>query len=265
MSSTLRYARLFLYFVRFSASKALEFRADFFFRVVMDCLYYAVNIGFYRVLFEHFPAIGGWNEKQAMIFVAGYLVVDALNMTLFSNNLWMFPVSVNQGDLDYHLVRPVSTLFFVGLRDFAFNSFLNLMISLGILAWAIGQYPDSIGPIPIAGFLVLLLNGAFLLGGLGLLFTLPVFWTHSVDGFRDLSWSLTKVMEKPDRIFTGVGRLLFTTVLPYCLIASFPARVLVDSFDWQVVLKLSAVTVFFWFFVGTLWRYGLKNYSSASS
>ena len=41
-----RYLRLYAYFLRFSFSRALEFRVDFFFRVIMDTAFYAVNLGF---------------------------------------------------------------------------------------------------------------------------------------------------------------------------------------------------------------------------
>ena len=45
--------------------------------------------------------------------------------------MWWLPMLINRGDLDYYLVRPVSTLFFVSFRDFAANSFVNLVIATG--------------------------------------------------------------------------------------------------------------------------------------
>jgi ABC-2 type transport system permease protein len=128
-----RYLRLYLYFLRFSFSKAFEFRVDFWFRVVMDAFYYAVNIGFYRVLYVHTDLLAGWDERQVMVFVGSYLVVDGLNMTVFANNLWWLPINVNKGNLDYYLVRPVSPFFFLTLREFAANSFVNLLLALGVL------------------------------------------------------------------------------------------------------------------------------------
>ncbi|HEX4926103.1 MAG TPA: ABC-2 family transporter protein, partial [Bdellovibrionales bacterium] len=101
----MRYARLYAYFLRFSFSRSMEFRLDFTFRIIMDLLYYVVQIVFYKVIFLNTPGLAGWNEGQIMIFVSGYLIVDALNMTLFSNNLWWLPTYVNRGDLDYYLVR----------------------------------------------------------------------------------------------------------------------------------------------------------------
>ena len=87
----LRYARLYSHFVSFSLQKALHFRLDFFFRIVMDGLFYAVNLGLYWLVFEHTDGLAGWNLSQALVFVSGYLVIDAVHMTLFSTNLHFFP------------------------------------------------------------------------------------------------------------------------------------------------------------------------------
>ena len=54
-----RYLRLYLHFVRFSFSRAFEFRVDFWFRVVMDCAFYAVNLAFFTLLYGQTPTIGG--------------------------------------------------------------------------------------------------------------------------------------------------------------------------------------------------------------
>jgi len=96
-----RYLRLYLYFVRFSFSRAMEFRVDFYFRVVMDATFYAVHILFFTLLYRHTSLLGGWTLDQAYVFVCGYLLIDAINMTLFSNNLWWLPILVNRGDLEY--------------------------------------------------------------------------------------------------------------------------------------------------------------------
>ena len=112
-----RYLRLYLSFVRFSFSRAMEFRVDFFFRVVMDVVFYAMQLAFFTVLYRHTELVGGWDLDQILIFVSGFFLVDALHMTIFASNMWWLPMMVNKGDLDYYLVRPVSSLFFLSLRD----------------------------------------------------------------------------------------------------------------------------------------------------
>lgn len=260
-----RYARLYLYFLRFSFSRAMEFRVDFFFRIFMDSLFYAVTLAFFWVLYKHSPFMGGWGFDQALVFAAGVFLNDALHMTLFANNLWWFPVFVNKGDLDYYLVRPVSSLFFLSLRDFAANSFVNLLLAFGILVWSLTRYPEPLGAERIALFGALLLLGVFILYLLNFIFLIPVFWLHNASGLRDTFFSLEQLSGRPDGIFTGWVRRLLTSILPFALIVSFPTRVLFERDVLWIVLQMTGVAAVLFAILLAVWRVGLRAYASASS
>jgi ABC-2 type transport system permease protein len=261
----MRYIRLYANFLRFSISRALEFRLDFFFRVIMDGIYYATNIAFFKILFLHTGQLAGWNESQVMIFVAGYLVLDGLQMTVFSNNLWLLPQLVNRGDLDYYLLRPVSPLFFLSLRDFAANSFLNLILAGSVMAWAISNYSEPVTAMQVIFYFLFLLNGLVLYYFFRLLSVLPVFWTGSGQGLDILFWHFTRFLERPDGIFNGTVRIVLTTVLPYCLMVSYPARIFFYGLQWPLIAHMLIVTGVLSLFVAWIWRLALKHYSSASS
>jgi ABC-2 type transport system permease protein len=260
-----RYLRLYGHFMRFSASRALEFRIDFFFRVFMDLVYYGIQIAFYQVIFLQTPLLGGWNPEQTFIFMAGYLVVDAIAMTMVSNNMWYLPIAVNKGDLDYYLVRPVSSLFFLSFRDFAANSFLNLVFAVGIFAWALARSSVPMGPASIALYVALLFLGAFLHYMMHLLIILPVFWLHSGGALHGIFYSMSRFMERPDRIFTGWVRKFLVTVLPFCLMASFPARLFLEGLRWSVLAHFLIVIAGIFGAILFVWNLGLRAYSSASS
>jgi ABC-2 type transport system permease protein len=261
----LRYLRLYAYFIRFSAGKAMEFRFDFFFRVFMDLVYYGIQIGFYNVVFLQTASLGGWDRDQALVFMGAFLVVDGISMTVFSNNLWWFPMAVNRGDLDYYLTRPASPLFFLTLRDFAANSLINLVFALGILAWAIHRLPVFPGPGATVLFLALIGIGSVLHSLLHLLVLIPVFWLHSAGGLHGIFYSMGRCMERPDGIFNGWVRRILVTVLPFCLMASFPTRIFLEGPRWGILLHFAAVVAAVAAFVFWFFGKGVRAYSSASS
>jgi ABC-2 type transport system permease protein len=260
-----RYLRLFAYFVRFAFSRAMEFRFDFFFRVMMDVLWNAVNVAFFAALYLHTPVFGGWTYDQALVFLGGVFLSDALQMTLFSNNMWWFPILVNKGDLDYYLVRPASPLFFLSFREFAANSFLNLLIAIGIFAWAIARYPDPVSAGHVALYVALLFVGLAIQYAVHLAFLIPVFWLHSAMGLGDLYFVLGRYVARPHQIFTGWVRRLLVSVLPFALIVSFPAQAFFEGFTWSLVLHMLAVAAGSFAVMLFLWRRGLRSYASASS
>jgi ABC-2 type transport system permease protein len=243
----------------------MEFRVDFFFRIGMDIVFYIVNILFYQVIYSHTDLIGGWTREQMMVFIGGFLTVDALSMTLFSNNLMGISFFVNRGDLDYYLIRPASSLFILSLRDFAANSFVNLLMACGILAFALLRYSGPT-PLPMVLFYILLiLNGTYLRYLVRMLTIIPVFWLHSNRGLEMTFFHLARFLERPDTIFTGPMRIVLTTVIPFGLMVSFPARMLFSGFRWDLLLHILAVTVAMTAVVLVFWKRGLRAYSSASS
>jgi ABC-2 type transport system permease protein len=261
----IRYLRLYAHFLRFSFSKAMEFRVDFFFRILMDLIYYAVNILFFKVLYLHTPMLAGWDEQQIMIFVSSYIMVDAISMTVFSSNMWWLPFLINKGELDFHLIRPVSPLFFLSFKEFSANSFMNLIIAVAIFVYSLVNYQQPYTTPEVLLLITLIINGTLIYYCCQMLMILPVFWTQSSKGFMDLFFSMGIAMERPDRIFKGWLRVLFTVFLPFALIASFPARLFIEKFDWMTFLHLAAVSCALWGVMLIIWRKGLRAYSSASS
>lgn len=261
----LRYLRLYLYFLRFSFSRAMEFRLDFFFRIVMDAVFYLVQIAFFSVIYRHTALLGGWTYEQVLVFACGFFMIDALHMTVFANNMWWLPHFVNKGDLDYYLVRPVSSLFFLSLRDFAANSFVNLLIAGGLLTWALLIYPDPLGAGRIMLFLLFLLNGTCLYYLIHICFLIPVFWLHSGRGLGEMFYVLEKYSERPDRIFRGYMRRLLVTALPFSLIASYPTRLLFEQITPELLLHMAGATVIGFLIVIGFWKLALRSYASASS
>ncbi|MEM9555861.1 MAG: ABC-2 family transporter protein [Acidobacteriota bacterium] len=261
----LRYLRLYLYFLRFSLSKAMEFRLDFFFRIVMDVVFYIVHLAFFTVIYRHTDLLGGWTLDQIYLFVAGTMLTDALHMTLFANNLWWLPVYINRGDLDYYLVRPVSPLFLLSLREFAANSFVNLLIAAGAVVWAVWRYPEPLGAARVVLFLVLLGFGVMVYYLLRMLFIIPVFWLHSGRGLDEIAWSLNRLSEQPHQIYHPWLRVVMLTILPIALLVSVPSHALFGGDALLRLVHVVTVTACLFGFVVWFWRVGLRAYASASS
>lgn len=261
----LRYIRLYLHCLRFSLSKALEFRLNFWTRMAMDTVYYLTGLAFFKLLYLHTPTLGDWSEEQAMIFISACFVVDALQMTIIAENMWQIPVLVNSGQLDYFLIRPVSSLFFLSFRDFSVSSMVNLCMAVSLLVWFILQSSASFSPANVALFALFLGGGFFFWYALRLLFIIPVFWLHSGRGLESLFWRVEPLFERPDSVFRGAARLVLTTVLPFLLIASFPTRVLFEGPRAEIVFWMLGILALTALFLRFIWAKALAAYSSASS
>lgn len=260
-----RYLRLYTHFIKFSLSKAFEFRLDFWIHCALCLIYAGAILGFYKVLYSHTDSIGGWNAHEAQFLIAAWLIVDAIQNAIISSNLEELPLLVNKGSLDYYLVRPVSSLFFVSLREFSAQAWVDVFIAVAVLIGAILNYPEYIPLWKYAVYFLLVLNGVFVFYLIRAVLILPVFWFHNAEGLSLLFWSFHRAGERPDRIYHGVVRTILVSVLPFCLIASFPTRLLIEEWSWNIFLHLVGVTVLLFTLLLVLWQKALRAYSSASS
>lgn len=260
-----RYLKLYLYFLRFSFSKAMEFRIDFSFRIIMDILSYTVQFMFFNIVYLHTPILGGWSQDQLIIFIGAFIFVDAVSMTFFASNGWWFPTYINRGDLDYYLTKPVSSFFFMGFREIAANSFLNFILAICVLSYILITSSLSFDPIKIPLFFLCLINGAFLGYMVQLIFLMPVFWTQSPRGFGDLFYAAEKISHRPDGIFKGHIRRFFLYLLPFGLMASYPTRFLITPNSYHIIGEIILTSLGIYTVVYLMWKRGLRDYSSASS
>jgi ABC-2 type transport system permease protein len=135
----------------------------------------------------------------------------------------------------------------------------------GISIWALMGLPGGVIAGKVVLYYLLALNGTFIFYLIYLLMLMPVFWTHSGRGFEYLHMAVSKFSERPDRIFTGWVRRAIVSVLPLALVASFPARLVLERFDWILFGHLVVVTLILFGVTVAVWKRGLRNYSSASS
>jgi ABC-2 type transport system permease protein len=231
----------------------------------MDLIFYIVQFLFFKIIYLHTPILAGWNIDQMTVFISSFIFVDAFNMTFFANNSWWLPQTINKGELDYYLTRPVSPFFFLGFKEFAANSLINLIMAIGLLTYTLANYPLELSSFKLMIFILLLINGAFLYYMTNLIFLLSVFWTGSNKGYGDLFFAAEKVFQRPDLIFNTYIRRFFVNILPFAAMASIPTRFLFEENTGLLLLEMLLASFFIYFVVSIIWKKGIRDYSSASS
>jgi ABC-2 type transport system permease protein len=95
--------------------------------------------------------------------------------------------------------------------------------------------------------------------------TIPFFLIQASSIERLEGEVLTLCMKIPGTLFKGAFKLLFYLILPYGIMATVPTQFFSGTltplgfiYSVAVVALFTALSLFFW-------KYGLKNYKSASS
>ncbi len=263
-SSFFRHVRILKALATASFQADLEFRANFISRVVTDIFWYAAQILTFETLYLHTEMIGTWNRDQTRVFLGVLFVVDAIYMILFHDNLDHLSWKVRRGDLDLLLAKPVNSQMMISCQRMATALLGNFMIGFSWLIWSIWQLPDFSWM--RLGFLIVLVPCGvtvlycvrFVLSATAVIFT-------RAEGIQYMWYQLYKLGMRPDSIYVPWLRYLLLSLFPVAVIASVPARSLLDPPDYGLFLYVFGLTALLLYLSNRFWRFALTKYTSASS
>jgi len=261
----MRYVRLWRRFVAMALVREVEYRASFLVSVLEGVAQLGLAVLTLVFLYSYTDGIGGWTAEEALMLVGVYRVADGLLALQVAPNMLRVSGYIQRGEMDFILLRPVSSRFLVSLRWLQLPEAVNVFIGLG-LAFVAGERAGV--DWSLAGVLAALALGAC---GLVIAYCLwfgsvtLAFWIVSVDPIGELFYTVWETARYPVTFFRGPVRATLTFLLPVAFATTFPTEALIGELDARLVavgVVLAAVAL-----LGTqlFWRVGVRRYSSASS
>ncbi len=260
-----RYLRLLKTFYKASLLTELEYRANF----IVNGLYsagWAVWLWFaLAMIYRHRPDMAGWSYYEALLVIGLFQVFTGLIDALLRPNIQAILEHIRKGTLDFVLLKPVDSQFFVSTRQIVFWKFLDVMVGLLVIGYALNRLnivPD-LGRIAL--FVLMLVLGAIMLYAIWMSLITTAFWFVRVDNISELLYSMFEAGRFPIGVFNGVIRFVLTFVVPVAFMTTFPAAVLLGTLDWHFVLIGILLAAALMFLSVRFWRFALRFYTSASS
>ncbi|MEP0766981.1 MAG: ABC-2 family transporter protein [Fimbriimonadia bacterium] len=260
-----RYLRLYRAMVLASLQREIEFRANFWAKVAQNLVWMGFFIAILKVFYGQTDSIAGWSEGQSFLLFATCYMMGSVAGAVFGMSVVELPTMVRLGTLDYVLVKPVDSQFWVSVRLFNFDQVGTVAASFGLLAY--GLRLENLSPSPHQVLVYVVLTVAALLLFYALQFVLMTLgiWLVRVENLWVVGESVFQVARFPLDIFPALLQKLFLYAIPLAFIATVPTRALWGQAEtWVIWLgvgwSLAAVIACRWF-----WRFALRYYTSASS
>lgn len=259
-----KYLSLYVSLFRTSFIADLEYRANFVIKITTDIFWYIAQIMTFEVLFLHTPRIGDWNLEQMRVFLGIVFVVDALYMIILSENLDQLSEKVRKGDLDLLLAKPVNSQFMISLQKASTASIGNLLIALSWFVYSLLQL-SNFEWLRLPWLLVLIPCGLVALYSMRFCMSATAVIFARSENLQFIWYQIYRLGMRPDSIYVPWFKWLLLTALPVGVIASVPARALLEPsnpalFAWTLVLAGLLI-----YLTNKFWNFALKFYSSASS
>ncbi len=259
-----KYLGLYQAFFKASFAADLEYRLNFVFLVIAEFVWYSTQLILFEVLYRHTNIIGEWNVHQMRVFLFLVLFVDSIYMILWDPNFTAFTDNVRKGSLDLLLMKPINSMFMLSSQRISVSHIPCFFITAGGLVWALSQL-DSFNWFKLIWLIFLIPSGLsvifcgrFALNCSSILFT-------RADFLQYVWYSMFRLGLRPDAIYSGFLRFILIFVVPFSMIASIPARILLEPIQpwmllWSIVLPFLLFTL-----LKKYWKFCLRHYSSASS
>jgi ABC-2 type transport system permease protein len=248
------------------------FKSNFLLWIIVELLWFGLQLSFIGVLYLHTDHIGSWTKWQVVMLIGASSFIQQLYQAFFLINCTNLSELVRTGKLDFLLLLPVNTRFVVSLRQVDLGAFVNATFALATVAYALHmaytthEISSLPTPLQLFGFFVLCIVGIVIHYSLMFLLATISFWTVRAQGIVWGYYNLFNIARMPDEAFRGAFKAIFTFAIPMLLVSNVPARVLVKpatSLQWSLLLLGMSVLCFAISEWG--WRASLRRYTSASS
>ncbi len=261
-----RYWRIYSALWRNSVAREMSFKGNFILWIIVEALWFALQLCFVGVVFAQTTTVGTWTQWQMVLLVGASNFIQQLYQALFLTNCTNLSELVRTGKMDFLLALPVNTRFIVSTRVVDLGAFVNALLAGCVMAYAAHKLALHPNLAEWCGFGILCLVGVAIHYSLMFILASISFWTVRAQGIVWGYYNLFNIARMPDEAFRGLFKALFTFALPVLLVSNVPVRILAEKWvspeSWALLLALAGL----WFFISSrFWKFSLRHYTSASS
>ncbi|MTJ22450.1 ABC transporter permease [Dolichospermum sp. UHCC 0352] len=205
----------------------------------------------------------GWSWDAALVVLGIFTLLQGFSSTFLAPNLNRIVRHVQEGTLDFVLLKPIRSQFWLSIHTLSLWGIPDLILGLLIIGYAgrklnlgIDKYLLTI--FPLACGLVILYSLWFILGATSIWFVKIYNVTEVLRGFLDAG-------RYPITAYPAAYRFFFTFIVPVTFLTTVSAQSLLGQiqFTWWLGAGFLAIVLFF---ISTqFWRFALRFYTSASS
>ena len=217
------------------------------------------------IFFQNNGYIGGWKFEQALIIQAIYTILNGITNTWFNPNLTEIVKHIREGTLDFVLLKPIDSQFFISLKKINPSGFLEIMLGFFLLLFCIRINQINLNLSFLTLSLITISCSICILYSLWFFISTTTIWFVKTWNAIEVLRSFLYIGRFPLNSFSFSLRIFFSVFIPIAFITTIPSEVFLGLSElWKILLEVIVATVFL-ITSRKFWLYALKFYSSASS
>ena len=214
---------------------------------------------FYRTGYR----FSGYSWEEALVVLGIFTLLQGFSSTFLEPNLSRIVDRVQQGTLDFVLLKPISSQFWLsantvspwGIPDLIFGAVL-VLYAANKLGVEIGNY--FLTAIPLLFGTVTLYSIWFMLGATSI-------WFVKIYNVTEVLQGLLEAGRFPMAAYPAAYRFFFTFVVPVAFLTTVPAEAMLGRGEIVWIAGAGILAIGLLFFSRYFWQFALRFYTSASS
>ncbi|MEL6438423.1 MAG: ABC transporter permease [Cyanobacteria bacterium J06621_8] len=204
-----------------------------------------------------------WNWSEATIVVGLFTLLQGFATTFLVPNLNSIVKQVENGTLDFVLLKPISSQFWLSTKTISPWGMPDLIFGIILITYAgnnlgLGWHSYVASLLPLIFGVVILYSLWFMLGATSI-------WFVKVYNVTEVLRGLLEAGRYPIVAYPAIYRVFFTFVVPVAFLTTVPAQAMLNRSElfWDLGAAILAAVLFV---ISILfWQFALRFYTSASS
>jgi ABC-2 type transport system permease protein len=258
-----RYLNLIQIFWKTAVASELEYRLNFVFAALSSLGGLAGSLFSLFLFYRKGYHFQGWRWEEALIVVGIFTLLEGFSSTFLASNLSRIVKHIQDGTLDFVLLKPINSQFWLSFHSFSLWGVPDLLFGLAIIFYAGSLLQIGIGAyffaaIPLIFGVIIMYSLWFMLGATSIWFTKIYNMTEVLKG-------LLAAGRFPIGAYPATYRFFFTFVVPVTFLTTVPAETLLGRGDPLWVAGGGCLAVVLLILSSRVWQFALRFYTSASS
>ena len=260
-----KYLKVYEKFLHTSFASELEYKTNILVDLITAILSLIGSIFLLSIFFQNNGSIGAWEFEEALIIQGIYTILNGITNTWFNPNLTEIVKHIREGTLDFVLLKPIDSQFFISLKKINPSGLLEIILGFCLLLFCIRINDINLNLSFISLSFITIICSICILYSLWFFISTTTIWFVKTWNATEVLRSFLYIGRFPINSFSFSLRVFFSVFIPIAFLTTIPSEVFLGlSQLWKILLEMIVAMVFL-ITSRKFWLFALKFYSSASS
>ena len=248
-----------------SLASELEYKVNFYVEVISVLGNTLGSIFILKIFYTANNDFSGWSWDSSLMVLGVYSLLEGLTISFLQPNLSKIVKHVQNGTLDFILIKPINTQLWLSTRIITPWGIPSLLSGIILIIYGFINQSYNLDFNYLLLFFLLLISSFLILYSLWFIIATMSIWFVKVWNANEVLRSILVAGKYPVNAFPQALRTVFTFLIPIAFLTTIPVQTLLGFIDSKLILLSLLISILLFIFSRFFWNFALRFYTSASS